>query len=91
MRRTPFLCECVCADLCVRCADLCVRAQGAQVDLERVALRRAPRRLRRRRGHLLLRLVLRHLLAQEARAHARVNPLPCAGTPVQPIDTLIDL
>ncbi len=40
------------------------------VDRLAGVLRGAPRGLRLRGGHLLLRVLLRHLLAQEARAHA---------------------
>jgi hypothetical protein len=43
---------------------------GAALD-QQGQLRRAPGRLRRRGGHLLQRQLLQHLLAEEARPHAR--------------------
>ena len=48
-------------------------AVGAQVDSVIRVLRRAPGGVRVRGGHLLLRVVLRDLLAQEAGAHARAH------------------
>ena len=49
---------------------------GPPLDQRQVLdLRLAPRRLRRRRGHLLQRRLRLHLLAQEARPHARADLL----------------
>ena len=54
---------------------------GPALDLGRqVGVRRAPRRVCRRRGHLLLGLVRLDLLAQEARPHARPHLLRASSS-----------
>lgn len=55
---------------------------GTPMDLRRIIhLRSPPRRLRSRRGYLLLRCFRLHLLAQEARSHARPHLLQRAHLP----------